>query len=343
MLCQKRAVQLKKLTKREGVLCRKKKQDYFQNHFIHILNLINWELVQSKPLRRLKHLAHFGAGSLVSPVVHSRYEHTIGVWKLTAFYFPEDIELRVAALLHDIGHLPFSHAVENTLNFNHHQLTEQYILEDEVSSILKQFNINPYKIIKILNEPSVITGEDNILGLDHLDSFFRDTYMAGTIETLPKHLLHKIRCCSKGVQTDIETGHYLLSLILLDHKLFLSPPMVAVDRLLAESIKLHWNVQKVTKNDFARLTDLDVLSMLKASPSVEAKELINTLLFAPNKIRIKNVKTGNGYSIRIRKVYSKVPMFEGRPLTEHSIEAEEILKDLNALSFDSEVLITSDS
>ncbi|WP_017186803.1 HD domain-containing protein [Alkalibacillus haloalkaliphilus] len=304
-------------------------------------NKLEIKLVQSKPLRRLKHLAHFGAGSLVSPVVHSRFEHTVGVWKLTALYFPEDIELRVAALLHDIGHLPFSHAVENTLNFNHHQLTEHYILEDEISSILQQHNISPYKIIQILNEPSVITGKGNILGIDHLDSFFRDTYMAGMIETLPKDLLHKIRCNSKGIVTDIETGHYLLKLILSDHKLFLSPQMIAVDRLLAESIKLHWTVDTVNKDEFVKLTDSDVISMLKASPSVEAKEIINTLLFSPDKIRINNPKNGKGYSIGIRKVYSKVPMYQGRAITEQSIEARNILEDLQGLSFDLEVLITT--
>lgn len=304
-------------------------------------NNLEIQLVQSKPIRRLKHLAHFGAGSLVSPVVHSRFEHTVGVWKLTALYFPEDIELRIAALLHDIGHLPFSHAVENTLKFNHHQLTDQYILEEEISSILKQFNINPYRILGILNEPSVITGKENILGIDHLDSFFRDTFMAGTIETHPKHLLHKIRCTSKGIETDIETGHYLLQLILSDHRLFLSPYMVAVDRLLAESIRLHWSVDKINKNEFARLTDIDVVSMLKASPSGEAKKLINTLLFQPNKIRINNFKTGNGYLISVRKVYSKVPLYEGQPLTEHSNETRKILEDLHNLSFDSEVFITS--
>lgn len=304
-------------------------------------NELEIKLVQSKPLRRLKHLAYFGAGSLVSSVVHSRFEHTVGVWKLTAFYFPEDIELRVAALLHDIGHLPFSHAVENTLKFNHHLLTEQYILEDEVSSILQQYNTDPYKIIEILNEPSPITGKENILGIDHLDSFFRDTYMAGMIETLPKHLLNKIRCNSKGIETDIETGHYLLKLILSDHKLFLSPQMIAVDRLLAESIKLHWSVDTVSKDEFVRLTDADVISMLKASPSVEAKVIINTLLFSPDKITINNAETGNGYPISIRKVYSKVPMYEGRALTEHSNKARNILQDLYDLSFDSEVFITS--
>ncbi|MBW8351166.1 HD domain-containing protein [Bacillus sp. IITD106] len=298
------------------------------------------ELFKSKPVRRLKQLAHFGAGSLVSPVVHSRFEHTVGVWKLTAFFYPNDIELRVAALLHDIGHLPFSHAVEDTLGFNHHELTEQYILEDEISSILQKFKIDSQAIIKILNEHSVITGVGNILGIDHLDSFFRDTYMSGMLEILPKQLITKIKCTAAGIDTDIDTGLYLMQLILSDHKLFLSPHMVAVDRLLAEALKLHWEtIPDKNQLIFPRLTDSDVLSMLTASRSNEAKKIINTILYKPDKIRINNEKTGSGYQISIRKVYNKIPTCNGKPLTEYSNEAKVILQELSKLSLDLEVVV----
>lgn len=304
-------------------------------------NNVEIELVKSAPLRRLKHLAHFGAGSFITPVVHSRYEHTVGVWKLTALYFPDDIELRIAALLHDIGHLPFSHAVEDTLNFNHHQLTEQYILEDEISSILKRYNVDPHRIIETLNGPSVITGIENILGIDHLDSFLRDTYMAGKIDILPKQLLSKIRCTSRGIETDLETGHYLLQMILADHKLFFSPLLVGVDRLLAEAIKCHWGTETVNNREFVRLVDTDVVSMLKSSSSKEARMLIDTLLYKPYKIRINKSIMGQGYPISVRKVYGKVPLYKGNPLTEHSDEAKGILVDLRNLSFDYEVLIAA--
>ncbi|GAA0462294.1 hypothetical protein [Alkalibacillus silvisoli] len=206
---------------------------------------------------------------------------------------------------------------------------------------MQQYNIKPNKIIEILNEPSVITGKENILGIDHLDSFFRDTYMSGLLETLPNYLLTQIKCTSKGIETNKETGQYLLQLILTDHQLFLSPHMVGVDRLLAESIKLHWKVDLINRSEFARLTDSDVVSILKTSPSHEAKEIMNTLLFKPNKVRINEVKTGIGYPISIRKVYSKVPMCEGKPLTEHSNEARDVLNCLYNLSFDKEVVITS--
>lgn len=178
-----------------------------------------WEeaLFQTSYLRRLKHLAHYGAGALVSPVVHSRFEHTLGVWRLTARYFPENDLIRVAAILHDIGHLPFSHALESALGFNHHQLTEAYICDPEITNILAEINILPQDVIDYLNGPSPLTGTAEVMGLDHLDSFLRDTYMAGQIKILPRKLLEKIRCNESGVVTDEETGCQLLELIYLDH------------------------------------------------------------------------------------------------------------------------------
>ncbi|MFD1173156.1 HD domain-containing protein [Oceanobacillus picturae] len=301
-----------------------------------------WEeaLFKSKPVRRLKYLSHFGGASFLSPVVHSRYDHTVGVWKLTAFYFPDNVVLRAAALLHDIGHLPFSHAMEEALGFDHHKLTEQYILEHEVSTILQKANIDPKKLVNLLNLPTAITGTGNILGLDHLDSFLRDTYMAGQISRLPRDLLGDIHCDPDGIETTLDTGNYMLQLILADHKLFLSPTMVAVDRLLAEAVKLHWG--KITdhnREEFAQMTDADVLAILASSPSSEARELLHTIHYEPHRIKINSAKTRNGYPIAIRKIYSKVPLCSGRPLTEYSEEARLVLQDLKDLAFDLEVSI----
>ncbi|MBS4220281.1 hypothetical protein KHA96_18425 [Bacillus sp. FJAT-49711] len=166
--------------------------------------------------------------------------------------------------------------------------------------------------------------------------------MSGRIEILPKKLITKVNCTADGIDTDIDTGLYLLQLILADHKLFLSPHMVAVDRLLAEAIKLHWDT--IPNKDhvaFPRLTDSDVLSMLTGSRSNEARKLINTILYEPYNIQINDQKTGSGYPISIRKVYSRLPTCNGRPITEYSHEANVILQKLSELSFDLEVIVES--
>lgn len=302
---------------------------------------IELALFKSGPLRRLKHLAHFGAGSLISSVVHSRFEHTVGVWKLTAHFFPEKIDLRIAAILHDIGHLPFSHAVEKTLDFNHHHLTVQYIKEKEISSILINGNIDPKKIIDLLHMESVLTGIGNNLGIDHLDSFLRDTYMVGKLDVLPKHILKKLTCSRLGIETDEETGLYLLQLMLADHQLFLSPHMVGIDRLLAEAIQYHWKEVGLAKEriDFSRMTDADVISLLNKSPSTKAKKITNVLLYQPDRITIHPKQSGKGYPIMIRKMYRKSPLCNGKILTDYNEEAQHIWDKLIELSFEMEVTI----
>ena len=301
-----------------------------------------WEaaLFQSKPVRRLKHLAHFGAGSLVTSVVHSRFEHTVGVWKLAAHFFPDDDLLRAAAILHDLGHLPFSHAVEEALEFDHHQITEQYIWGEEMTKILGNASIKSTDVVEYLRKPSVLTGRNHVLGIDHLDSFFRDTYMFCNTEVPPHHILPKLTCTEQGIDTDLETGLYLLKLIKQDHELFLSPFLVGVDRLLAEAIKSHWNEQPhhADRQVFAGLTDLDVVAMLQSSSSLRAKRIIRILLYEPDKIHISEQE---GYPIRIRKIYAKAPLCNGQLLTEISNDAQELIDSLPDLTFKRYVSINS--
>ncbi|WP_112180212.1 MULTISPECIES: HD domain-containing protein [Paraliobacillus] len=300
---------------------------------------IELALFASRPLRRLKHLAHFGAGSLISSVVHSRFEHTVGVWKLTAYFFPENIELRIAAILHDIGHLPFSHAVEKILDFNHHQLTVQYIKEKEINSILINGGIDPEQIINLLNMDSALTGIGNNLGIDHLDSFLRDTYMAGKLDVLPKNVLKKLACSQHGIETDEETGLYLLQLILADHQLFLFPKMVGIDRLLAEAIRCHWKEvgSETDRFDFTRMIDADVVNILKKSPSTKANKIINIVSYQPNRIIIYPKQSGKGYPIRVRKMYRKSPLCNGRLLADYNEQAQYIIDKLTSLTFEMEV------
>ncbi|SDD35575.1 hypothetical protein SAMN05421663_109146 [Terribacillus halophilus] len=296
------------------------------------------ELFQSTSVRRLKHLAHFGAGSLVTSVVHSRFEHTVGVWKLAAHFFPDDDLLRAAAILHDIGHLPFSHAVEEALEYDHHQITEQYILGEDITKILGNASIESADVVEYLRNPSVLTGRNHVLGIDHLDSFFRDTYMFCNTEVPPHHILPKLTCTEQGIDTDLETGLYLLKLIKQDHELFLSPFLVGADRLLAEAIKSHWNEQSgdADRQVFAKLTDMDVVAMLQSSSSFHAKRIIRTLLYESDKI---NISEPRGYPIHIRKIYAKAPQCNGQRLTEISKEAHELIDGLSDLTFNRHVSI----
>ncbi len=161
-------------------------------------------LIDTPHFQRLRRLHQLGLTSIVYPnATHSRFAHSIGVMHVFLILFdsvvkrstitkPRIARLRpvgaVAALLHDIGHGPFSHASEKFLNggnFNHEHLTRDIILNTEIKKILKKNNISPHLICNILNHE--ITGDllfvsqliSSQLDADRLDYLMRDALFTG--------------------------------------------------------------------------------------------------------------------------------------------------------------------
>ncbi len=93
-------------------------------------------LVDTAPMQRLRYVRQLGHAFLVYPgATHTRFEHALGAFHLTRralasleergelgqVPMQEQVAARLAALLHDIGHYPFSHALEEA-GFPHHEL-----------------------------------------------------------------------------------------------------------------------------------------------------------------------------------------------------------------------------
>lgn len=134
--------------------------------FIH-LSRSELKLVESRAFRRLRHIKQLALTYLVYPgAMHTRFEHSLGVMELATRAF-EAIQkksgellnsnlqkigmkvdqakslLRATALLHDVGHLPFSHGGESVLPKSsngepatHEQVSIAFIREDELSDLL---------------------------------------------------------------------------------------------------------------------------------------------------------------------------------------------------------------
>src|SRR5882724_3971253 len=123
-------------------------------------------VIDSRPLQRLRYIHQLALSYLIYPgATHRRFEHSLGVMELASRIFdvltcpdnvndrvrqslpqvtkPNELQywrrvLRMAALCHDIGHLPFSHAAEQELlpgNWNHERLTREIICSDEMQEI----------------------------------------------------------------------------------------------------------------------------------------------------------------------------------------------------------------
>jgi HD superfamily phosphohydrolase len=105
------------------------------------LNPCERDLLNTRSLRRLEFACTFGAGDWGMPTHHSRLFHVRGVFALTAHFRPDDEVLRLATLLYDVGHGPFSHSAEALPGFDHHQAERAIISGEEVDNILYNANV----------------------------------------------------------------------------------------------------------------------------------------------------------------------------------------------------------
>ncbi len=180
------------------------------------------EVLDSRPFQRLRHIHQLALTYLVYPgATHRRFEHSLGVMELAGRVFnivtqnateeikallpeisdPYKLEywrrhLRMAALCHDLGHLPFSHAAESDLlpnGWNHEKLTAAIIRSDEMQTIWESLKLNADDVIKLALGPKeaqdldfstwetilaeVVVGD--AFGVDRMDYLLRDSHHAG--------------------------------------------------------------------------------------------------------------------------------------------------------------------
>ncbi|HXT14848.1 MAG TPA: HD domain-containing protein [Gemmatimonadaceae bacterium] len=157
------------------------------------------ELIDTPAFQRLRYVRQLGLAFLVYPgATHSRFEHALGTYHLarrTLGLFeeqsdfdavgPEHCQLtRIAALLHDIGHYPFSHALEEIGALHHEEVARPLIVDGEVAEILRRElgRDAPERIIALIRGESDAPLQGLISGsidLDKLDYLRRDAFMCG--------------------------------------------------------------------------------------------------------------------------------------------------------------------
>ncbi|MBX3411879.1 MAG: HD domain-containing protein [Pirellulales bacterium] len=164
------------------------------------------QLIDTREFRRLAHISQLGLVSLVYPAaIHTRFEHSLGVYRLALLYLkqlsyderftstvrPEDAEVFItAALLHDLGHWPFCHPIEDMRlpGVPQHELfANSFLLEGEVADTLRDdWGVNPRDVVALLSArprdarsrilASMLSGP---IDIDKMDYLGRDSLHAG--------------------------------------------------------------------------------------------------------------------------------------------------------------------
>ncbi|WP_433663070.1 HD domain-containing protein [Nocardia sp. CA-128927] len=170
------------------------------------------ELLRTWEVRRLQFIAHAGAAVMTTHQTYTRLEHSLGLLSLAVHFAPDDLVGRVAALLHDIGHLPFSHTFEGVAGLNHHELGRQRIRG--LAPLLAEHDMDVDAVLRV-EEPSsvsVLCGLPGALKLDHLESFVRSGRAHARLSEPPPETLAKLRLVDGAVHADRFTARYLAEL-----------------------------------------------------------------------------------------------------------------------------------
>ena len=157
-------------------------------------------VIDTEPVQRLRRIRQLAGSEFVYPAAnHTRFEHVIGAMHLAgelAEALPIDLpkpqqeQLRLAALLHDIGHGPFSHVFEpllvKYLGKNHEDFVPWLVNETEIGQRLESADLNP-KILGRLAIGKLSDGKqpflDQIISsgvdVDKMDYVVRDSFHTG--------------------------------------------------------------------------------------------------------------------------------------------------------------------
>lgn len=168
--------------------------------YIRIEYQILWDLINSAEFQRLRRIHQLGGVSLVyHNAEHTRFAHSLGVYELTRRMIEEvrfissilseeqQVEVMIAALLHDIGHGPFSHFYESISLISHETLGMEIISsgKTEIHQILSRSDSQlPKTVVSILqkrSDPPLLSSMiSSQLDADRMDYLLRDAYETGT-------------------------------------------------------------------------------------------------------------------------------------------------------------------
>lgn len=283
------------------------------------------KIINSRPFQRLRHIHQLSLSFLVYPAAtHRRFEHSLGVMELASRVFdtitnPDKISdevrdllssfiklndcnekaywrktLRIAALCHDIGHLPFSHGAEKELfpqGWDHERMTREIILKSEIKDILENKIIPPIRpehVAMLAVGPKkasdlklefndwqtllseIITGD--AFGVDRMDYLLRDSYHTGLVHGKFDHyrLIDTLRIITPSPEGDNGDKSIEPSLGVEEGGLVTSEALLLARYCMFSQVYFH----PVTKIYDLHLTDFLVDSMNNETFPIDPAEYI---------------------------------------------------------------------
>lgn len=330
--------------------------------FVSIHNDLLFDIIEHPYFQRLRRIKQLGLTHLVYPgALHTRFHHSIGAMHLmkkalnelrfkgNEISDEEFIAANIAILLHDIGHGPYSHALEHSIvsGISHESLSEVFlskfneIFDGKLEMAIAIFNGSYRK--KYLHE--LVSSQ---FDMDRLDYLKRDSFFSGVSEGVINYerLLNMINVVDDQVVIEAKgiysVEKFITARRLMYWQVYLHKTVLAAELMIMKVLKrakyLRMNGEKLfaspaldyflsrnaslddfytddnTLSNFASLDDYDVFSALKVWVNHDDK----ILSFLSNglvnrklfKIEMNNEEINNDYYDKIKETVTEQMGFD---------------------------------
>lgn len=167
------------------------------HRYVHVKDQLIWELINTPEFQRLRRIRQLGTTYFTfHGAEHSRFNHSLGVYEVMRRIIEQVMEgvpwttedrllCLSAALLHDVGHGPFSHSFEKVFQTDHEEWTQAILLGDtEINRVLRQVSDTfPQKVSEVIGKTYdnklIVSLISSQIDADRMDYLLRDAYFTG--------------------------------------------------------------------------------------------------------------------------------------------------------------------
>lgn len=259
------------------------------------------KIMDTPQFQRLRRIKQLGLISLIYPgATHTRFEHSVGTMNLGS-KLAKKLELendeqdliRISALLHDIGHGPFSHVSEGVLSVKHEELTKYVIKHTSLRDLVdEKFDVN--EITDIITGKGylgpIVSGE---LDVDRMDYLLRDSHNTGVAYGIIDYerIISNLKL-EDGLVLDIKgvqaAEGALVSRYFMYPSVYQHHTTRIVNSMFQRSLKQILNEGILDENTLYKYDEADVVSIMRRCDNSYVNDIISRL---DNRNLLKRVKT----------------------------------------------------
>jgi len=167
------------------------------HRYVHVRDELIWDLINSPEFQRLRRIKQLGTSFFTfHGGEHSRFNHSLGVYEIMRriletfegrirLTYEEKLLCMCAALLHDVGHGPFSHSFEKVFRFHHEDWTRAILVgQTKINEILRRMGDDfPKKVAEVIaktyDNKLIVSLISSQIDADRMDYLLRDAYYTG--------------------------------------------------------------------------------------------------------------------------------------------------------------------